>query len=102
MTIHRRHFIQTTLGAAAAVSVASRVHAADVADIRVAQIGFRGQGGGHIKNLGNHIVALCDVDEQVLNKKAQELSRGGKRKPALYTDYRKLLESKSFDSSSFR
>jgi predicted dehydrogenase len=100
MTIHRRHFIQTTLGAAAAVSVASRVRAADVADIRVAQIGFRGQGGGHIKNLGNHIVALCDVDEQVLNKKAEELSRGGKRKPALYTDYRKLLESKDFDAVS--
>ena len=73
MTIHRRHFMQTTLGAAAAMSMAGRVRAADTDDIRVAQIGFRGQGGGHIRTLGKRIVALCDVDEKVLNGKADDL-----------------------------
>ncbi|HYO23765.1 MAG TPA: Gfo/Idh/MocA family oxidoreductase [Lacipirellulaceae bacterium] len=100
MTLHRRQFIQTTLGAAAAVTVASRASAAAVDDIRVAQIGFRGQGGGHINTLGKHIVALCDVDERVLNRKAEELNRKLNRKVATFTDYRKLLESKDFDAVS--
>ncbi len=100
MTIHRRHFIQTTLGAAAAMTVASKARAAEVTDIRVAQIGFNGQGSGHIGTLGDHIVALCDVDEKVLNRKAEELNGKLGRKVATYTDYRKLLESDDFDAVS--
>ena len=103
MTIHRRHFIQTTLGAAAALGVAHRGFAAtEFADIRVAQIGFRGQGSGHIKSLadaGNHVVALCDVDEQVLQNKVEELKGKGRTVDA-YTDFRKLLERKDIDAVS--
>jgi predicted dehydrogenase len=103
MTIHRRHFIQTTLGAAAALGVARRgLAATGLGDIRVAQIGFRGQGSGHIGNLaaaGNHVVALCDVDEQVLKNKVDELKAEGRTVDA-YTDYRKLLERKDIDAVS--
>jgi predicted dehydrogenase len=101
--MHRRHFFETTLGAAAAAGMvwSSRASAAsDVADIRVAQIGFRGQGSGHINNLGKHVVALCDVDEEVLNNKANELKEKKNLTVDKYSDYRKLLERKDIDAVS--
>ncbi len=100
MTIHRRQFMQTTLGAAAAMSLAGRARAAGTDDVRVAQIGFRGQGGGHINTLGRRVVALCDVDEKVLNKKADDLEEKFGAKPDTYTDYRKLLERNDIDAVS--
>ena len=100
MTIHRRQFIHNTLGAAAAMSAAAYVRgAAASSDIRVGQIGFNGQGGGHIKSLGSHIVALCDVDQKVLDNKADELKERN-RTVDKYTDYRKLLEDKNIDAVS--
>jgi predicted dehydrogenase len=102
--MHRRHFLGTTFGAGAAAAMnmawSSRTAAAEAADIRVAQIGFRGQGSGHINNLGRHIVALCDVDEKVLNRKADELKRELKRSVDKYTDFRELLERKDIDAVS--
>ncbi|QDT74959.1 Gfo/Idh/MocA family protein [Lacipirellula limnantheis] len=101
--MHRRHFLETTLGAAAAAGMvwSSRASAAsDVADIRVAQIGFRGQGSSHINNLGKHVVALCDVDEEVLNNKANELKESLGITVDKYSDYRKLLERKDIDAVS--
>ena len=77
--------------------------AANTDDIRVAQIGFNGQGGGHIKNFldrGNPIVALCDVDEKVLNRKADELKEKTGTQLDTYTDYRKLLERNDIDAVS--
>ena len=102
MSVSRREFIAA--GAAAATTLgmasASRAFAADTKDIRVAQIGFNGQGRGHIRNLGNHIVALCDVDEKVLSAKADELKGKLGRKVDTYTDFRKLLEDKNIDAVS--
>jgi len=102
-TVSRREFLGTSATAATAaalgLSIAGRAFAQDTADIRVAQIGFNSQGGNHIRSLGDHIVALCDVDEQVLNGKAQELRRGG-RTIDTYTDFRKLLERPDIDAVS--
>jgi predicted dehydrogenase len=100
MTIHRRQFIHNTLGAAAAMSAAAYVRgAAASSDIRVGQIGFNGQGGGHIKTLGSHVVALCDVDRKVLDRTADDLKRRN-RTVDKYTDYRKLLDDKQIDAVS--
>jgi predicted dehydrogenase len=81
------------------LSFASRAFAQDTADIRIAAIGFNGQGASHIRSLGSRIVALCDADEQVLERKAQELRRGG-RTIDTYTDFRKLLERPDIDAVS--
>jgi len=99
----RRDFLKTTGLAAATISLSAsawaRVTGAND-DIRVAQIGFNSQGAGHIETLrkmkGVRVVALCDVDRQVLEKKKQEL--GGY--VAAYTDIRKLLENKEVDAVS--
>lgn len=97
--LHRRQFIQTSLGAAAAVVAARGFAAPSTDDIRVAQIGFNAQGSGHIKALGKHVVALCDVDQRVLKNMADSLKEHG-QKVDTFTDYRKLLERKDIDGVS--
>lgn len=101
----RRRFLGSTLGLGAAAAFSNRwstrAWAADTADIRVAQIGFNGQGGKHISDLlkNKNLVALCDVDEKVLDKKASELKEKG-HTVDLFTDFRKLLERKDIDAVS--
>ena len=72
--------------------------------VRVACVGIRGQGKSHIHVYSQmptvEIAALCDVDESVLNQRTQEMVSAGKKKPAGYTDVRKLLEDKSIDAIS--
>jgi predicted dehydrogenase len=99
----RRDFLKTAAVGAAAFSTNalswSRAAGAN-SDIRVAQIGFRSQGAGHISTLtktkGVRLVALCDVDQHVLENKAKELGGGIQT----FTDIRKLLENKEVDAVS--
>src|SRR6266542_2965310 len=73
--LSRRHFLKSSalLGASAALSVRSwaQVPGAN-GDIRVAVIGLNGRGKNHISSLqranGARIVALCDVDSNVLQR----------------------------------
>ena len=68
--------------------------------VRVACVGLRGRGKDHLKAYGRipnvEIAALCDIDEKVLNEAAGKLSK----RPATYSDLRKLLEDKSIDAIS--
>src|SRR5512134_1076783 len=103
MNLTRRNFLKAAAVGAAAFSFDARTWsraAGSNSDIRVAQIGFRSQGASHIKTLskmkGVRVVALCDVDQHVLDKTAQELGGGVQT----YTDIRKLLESKEVDAVS--
>jgi predicted dehydrogenase len=59
----------------------------------VALIGCGGQGKGDATNAANlgDIIAVCDVDENRLEEAAVKFTVNG-RKPAKYTDFRKLLE----------
>ncbi len=99
----RRDFLKTAALGAAAISMDaltwSRAAGAN-SDIRVAQIGFHGQGESHISSLtklkGVRLVALCNVDRHVLQNKAQRLGGG----IATYTDLRQLLDSKEVDAVS--
>ena len=76
-------------------------------DIRVAVVGFNKQGGGHInafrrlqqENKGARLVALCDVDSEVMGRRVADLDKDG-IKVKTYTDYRKLLEDPDIDAVS--
>ena len=46
------------------------------------------------------IAALCDCDEGRLNVAAKKVQQHTGKRPALFTDYRKLLEDKSIDAVS--
>ncbi len=104
--LNRRSFLTRTALATAAVSWTARSWsqvAGSNTDVRVAVIGFRGQGGSHItaysKMEGARMTALCDVDANVLRRGAQSLSDKD-IKVAEFTDIRRLLESKDVDAVS--
>lgn len=106
METNRRTFLKTSLLGAAALSLPARLRAsADGAngDIRVAVIGFNGRGGDHIsgysKLKGVRLVALCDVDQAVLDKGVANLKSKGMDVEG-FTDIRKLLEKKDLDAVS--
>ncbi len=105
--ITRRQFLKqsivaTSAASAAALSVAPHARALGANDdIRVAVVGFHGQGALHLRLLrelpGVRVVAVCDVDQDVLNR---ELKRASDRGESIagYTDVRKLLENKNIDA----
>ncbi len=100
--ITRRDFFKASAATGAMMALAphARPHGAND-DLRVAVVGFRGQGNVHIRYLrelpGVRVVALCDVDRDVLArgvKTANDL----KQTAAGFADVRKLLESKEIDA----
>ena len=70
-------------------------------DIRVATVGFRGQGGLHLSLLrelpGVRVVAICDADQDVLDRGLKE-AKDRQENVAGYQDVRKLLENKDIDA----
>jgi predicted dehydrogenase len=83
--------------------VASRATGAN-GDIRFAVVGFGGRGMDHIGELrkvnGARIVALCDVDQTILDRQVKKYRDLGEQIES-YTDVRKLLENKDIDVVSF-
>jgi len=99
--LSRRSFLAGSAAAgAAALLPSSRVLGAN-GDIRVAVVGFNGQGMGHVNTLlgmsGVRLVALCDVDPAVLARGVAAADKKGVKVTG-YSDVRKLLESKEIDA----
>ena len=98
--MNRRHFLMSSAGALATQT--ARSTPSDT--VRIACVGVRGRGKNHIDaylRLPNvDLVALCDVDESVLNERLKGVEDKGRKRPASYTDLRKLLEDKSIDAIS--
>ena len=46
------------------------------------------------------IAALCDVDQSVVDSGCKTIEAAGKKRPATYADFRKLLDDKSIDAVS--
>src|ERR1700681_2623561 len=94
----RRHFLMGSLATAGA-ALGSRAIASPNDTVRVACVGVHAQGREHIRRYSAmqnvKIAAICDVDESVLNARVDELQKAGKKRPAAYTDFRKLLEDKT-------
>jgi predicted dehydrogenase len=93
------------MSSAALAGTALRTARASANDtVRIACVGLRGRGGNHLdaySKLPNvEIAALVDIDESVLAKRTKQLEADGKKKPATYSDLRKLLDDKSIDAIS--
>lgn len=118
----RKEFLKASLlgGSAAAVLASrTRVYGATApasgsanGDVRVACCGINAQGRGHMMDYasgkipGARLVAVCDADSDVLNKRAAEAEKamgekGNSDKLARYGDVRKLLEDKNVDAVVF-
>ena len=103
----RRNFIKT-----ASLLAAGSVLPADIISetgrtveqndkLLVGLIGARGQGFANLlsflKNPEIECVAISDIDENILKSRCSDIEKQGFPKPALYTDYRKMLEDKDID-----
>ncbi|MBN2375027.1 MAG: Gfo/Idh/MocA family oxidoreductase [Sedimentisphaerales bacterium] len=119
--INRRNFLQRSLATTTGLgislgfqnSVWSQVRGANN-DIRVGIAGIRSQGNGHIDRFqglpGVRVVALCDPDRQILDKRVAELtariqkensSKDHPTQPSkvnAYTDVREMLDNKDIDA----
>src|SRR5262245_47949813 len=86
----RRQFLKTSLAAGASLGALPSILRARQApaasaggsangDIRIAVVGFHGRGGEHIKEWstmkGVRLVALCDVDQKVLDNGVARLKK---------------------------
>ena len=100
--MNRRHFLMGTAAAAGAFSGSALASPNDT--VRIACVGVRGQGNSHLEEYGKmhnvEIAAICDIDESVLNKRLKQVEDKSGKRPASYTDIRKLLEDKSIDAIS--
>jgi len=69
--------------------------------LRIGAIGINGMGWSDTKSLlkidGVELVAICDVDQNVIAKRKEELGEAGK-KVRVYADYRDLLDQKDIDA----
>src|SRR5919201_1523049 len=104
MAIDRRDFLKTTVTAgAAALALGGKILGANDR-VRVAICGVRGRGKDHISGFRKvpnaEIVALCDVDENVIDQRLADVQKLGAAKPKSYVDIRKLLEDKEIDAIS--
>src|SRR5215472_17441703 len=100
--MERRHFLMSS---ATAVTLARSSALASPNDtVHVACVGVRGQGQSHIRAYAKmpnvEIAAICDVDESVLEQRLTDAEKLTKKRPAGFTELRKLLEDKSIDAIS--
>lgn len=101
-TVNRRRFLKSTAAAGAAFAMVNPVGKVLGAndEIRVGVVGFRSRGKSHIDGFSNlpgvRLVALCDVDLDVLEQGVERYSKPGQKLKA-YSDYRRLLEDKEID-----
>jgi predicted dehydrogenase len=97
----RRKFLQYTVGAAAGCALLPRVARADVnSRVRMAVIGFNGQGRGHIRAFSDNLVALCDCDTDVLGPAAEQFENENGRKLDQVVDFRRILDRNDVDAIS--
>ncbi len=105
----RRKFIRKTsltsagLGLTAIIPSAAWTSGVAPSDtLNVGLIGCRNMGFGilehHLSNPGVNCVALCDIDETVLNNRAADVKKKYNQSPQLFKDFRKLLEKRDIDA----
>ncbi len=70
--------------------------------VRLAVIGAKGMGSSIMNSMLKlpeiDVVALCDVDDTVLNNRLKDLDKAGRKKVPTFKDFRKLLEQKDIDA----
>jgi len=109
MSCNRRQFLKKTTLSAAGLGVAtilpSSVWGSKVApsdQINVALIGCRNHGFSilrhHLNNEEVNCVAMCDVDENVLNDRISDVENQYSQSPRRYNDFRRMLEQDDIDA----
>ncbi len=108
MTSTRRNFIKTStvLAAGSVLSVEALskacVSVSPSDKVRVGLVGGNSMGWSDLesflRNPDVECVAICDVDRDVLNRRADNVVKLGRPVPKLYVNYQKMLENKDIDA----
>jgi predicted dehydrogenase len=103
----RRKFLKNSAIAAAGLTIApafsGTIKGIPASDrINIGLIGCNGQGfsnlSAFLRNPEVECLALCDIDESVLNRRAANVEKIRGKKPAnLYRDWRKLIDNKDIN-----
>ncbi|HEY3284425.1 MAG TPA: Gfo/Idh/MocA family oxidoreductase [Armatimonadota bacterium] len=117
-SLSRRRFLEDTALSAAALAAAGlgradRASAAEAPStrrigpndqVRIAQIGFHGQGMSHInaylKMPDVALAALCDVDESQTGQAMAAVDKAGKKAPKFLQDLRRVFDDPNIDAVS--
>jgi len=103
MEVSRRKFIGSSAAAVLVAGTTARGKVFGAGDrVRICCIGIHGRGGSHINafcgNEGSQVVALCDVDSKVLERRAEEVKDKTGAQPKIYTDMREVMADDSIDA----
>jgi predicted dehydrogenase len=105
--VSRRNFIKNTTGAAVALSIPAIIPASAFGAndrVRVAVLGVNGRGQSHISGFNNlsnvEVATLCDPDNNILQKRAQEFEQKTGKKVKTENDLRKVFDDKTIDAVS--
>ena len=103
----RRTFVKntviTTAGLGLLPALSGALESCSPSDrINIGLIGCHGMGFGDLSTFLEHphveCIGLCDIDEDVLNRRAAEVEKMRGKKPAnLYKDWRKLIDNKDIN-----
>ncbi|NLO02423.1 MAG: Gfo/Idh/MocA family oxidoreductase [Bacteroidales bacterium] len=106
MNSNRRKFIKNSALATAAIGTLPMFMDACASPgerVGVALIGCRSMGFSNLKSFlakENNVdcIALCDVDSKILESRAAEVEKMTGSRPALYSDFRKVLDDPGIDA----
>ena len=105
----RRRFVKSLGVGSALAGMATSLPAASYAKVlganervRIGVIGIRGMGYGHIQGFSQldnvEVVAICDIDENVLAKQLSRMEQEQLNLPQTYVDLRDLYDDPSIDA----
>jgi len=103
MEVTRRNFLGASATAVIAAGTMTKGKVFGANDkVAFCCIGIHGQGASHIKDLleteGAEVVALCDVDKDVLEQRGKDVEKKTGKKPKLYSDPRDVMADKKIDA----
>ncbi len=107
--LSRRTFVKKSAVASAGIMMSAPMikHSATSSPgetVNVAVIGIRSRGKTHYRTLSKipnvRIVAICDIDQRLIPEAVSEVEKLTGHKPAVETDYRKILDNKDIDAVS--
>ena len=107
--VTRREFLSRTALTAAGTVIAGAPVTRNVLGandrVNIAIIGVRGQGSGHIGGFSRlpnaRVTTLCDIDENVLDMRANALQKSAGNPVKKVWDMRKVFEDKDIDAVTF-
>ena len=110
--MNRRNFLQKSVVSVAGLGLAPLIgsrysslygQTAPSNKVKVALIGCRSMGYSNLDKFLDYpeveCVALCDIDDEWLNKRAQDVqNKSGKKVKHLYKDWRRVIDNKDIDA----